>query len=145
MLVSAVDRAVETVPFVVGIGLHPLKETMPLTRLGPSVKSIEHRLPRPKLFGQIAPRNTRSPPPQDCLNELAIILRWPPSSTLRLPYRSDLRPRPFVQLASNHPGRAIEHNRHTMETFLASISGTGTGTGTRTAKNMRTRRSVPSL
>jgi hypothetical protein len=102
MLMGAVDRAVETMPFVIAVGLESLKEPRPLAELRPTVESIEYRLPRAKLLRQVAPRNARPTPPQHRLDEVAIIFRRSACTSLAQQHRLDLRPVPLFQLRPHH-------------------------------------------
>jgi len=102
MLVSAVDRAVDAVPFVVTIGLQRMKQTTPPAALRPPVESIEHGFPRPEVTRQISPWDSRPAPPQDRFDKVAIVLRRTACSSLRREHRFDLRPLPLIELTSNH-------------------------------------------
>ena len=83
VLVGAVDRAVQAVPFVIGIGPQGLEQAHPLASLRPAVKAVEHGLPWPELVRQIAPRNACTSPPQHRLDEAAVVCARAPSSRLR--------------------------------------------------------------
>jgi hypothetical protein len=104
VLVSAVDRAVDAVPFIVAIGLQCMEQSAPPPGLRPAVESIEHGFPGPEVARQISPRDSRPAPPQDRLDEVAIVLRRPACSALRREHRFDLRPLPLIELTSNHRG-----------------------------------------
>src|SRR4051794_16033818 len=99
---SAVDCAVETVPFVVAVRLERLKQTPPLPRLRPTVETIEDRLPWPELFRQIAPGDARAAPPQHRLDEVSVILRRTSRTSFRREHRFDLHPLPVLQLRAHH-------------------------------------------
>ena len=102
MSVSSVDRAVDTVPFVVAIRLQSVKQTTPLARLRPPVESIGHGFPGPEVTWKVSPWDSRPTPPQDRLDEVAIVLRRPACSSLCREHGFDLRPLPIIELKSNH-------------------------------------------
>jgi hypothetical protein len=73
VLVSAIDRAVETMPFVVHIGLQGAKQPSPLAALRPAIEPIEDGLPWAKLRWQVAPRHSSPSPPEHRFDEVPII------------------------------------------------------------------------
>ena len=99
---SAVDRAVDAVPFIVAIGLQRMEQSAPPAGLRPPVESIEHGLPGPEVTRQISPWDSRPAPPQDRLDEVAIVLRRPACSRRSRQHRFDLRPLSLSELTSNH-------------------------------------------
>ena len=60
-------------PFVVGAHAKRGEEPIPPPVLGPAIEPIEHRLPRAELCRQIPPGDPRSSPPEDSLDEPAIV------------------------------------------------------------------------
>ena len=84
MLMGPVDRAVEAMPFVVGVAPQGSEESRPPPGHRPTIESVEHRLPRAELRRQIAPRDPSAQPPQHGLDEPAVVLPPPPGASLRL-------------------------------------------------------------
>src|SRR5262245_33065642 len=99
MLVSAVDRAVDAVPFVVTITLQRFEQRDPLASFGPSVESIEHGFPRSEIVRQVTPWHSSTTPPQHRFDEVPVVLRRASASfSLRDEQRFNLLPLPLVQL-----------------------------------------------
>src|SRR5688572_19046487 len=73
MLMSAIDRAVDAVPLVVGVLTKCFEHTLPDPVACPAVEAIEHGLPGAKVAGKISPRSACTPPPQYRLHEVAIV------------------------------------------------------------------------
>src|SRR5204863_9387357 len=146
---GTIDRAVEAVPLIVAIRLERLEQPQPLPPLRPPVKPVEHRFPRTELTRQIAPRYARTAPPQDRLDEVAIVASPAPGSSLGLQHRFDLLPLLISQLCTSHRIQ-MEHTLAAMEIACGMHSkfrppqqhpprspGTGTGTGTFTGERAR--------
>jgi hypothetical protein len=51
MLMGAIDGAVDAVPFIIAINLQGLKQLHPFALPGPTIESVEHRLPGSELLG----------------------------------------------------------------------------------------------
>src|SRR5262249_58789947 len=81
VLVGTVDGAVEAVPFVITVALQRFEQAPPPAASGPAIKSIEDRLPRPKLGGHVSPCNPSAPPPKNRFNEVPIVSGRSPSAT----------------------------------------------------------------
>ena len=105
MLVGAVGRTVDALPFSVDVGLKRCEQPLPAPALGPAIEPIEHGLPGAELFRQVAPGNPGSPPPHDSLEEPSIIPARTAAPTLRHQDCTD----PFP-LRVAHPGSRC-HNR----------------------------------
>src|SRR3954451_21745408 len=111
---SAVDRAVEAMPFVVAVRLERVKQTPPLAGLRPAIEPIEDRLPWPEFFWQIAPGHAGTAPPQHGLDKVSVILRRTSRTSLRREHRLYLQPLPLLQLRAHHRTR-MEHTFRLME------------------------------
>src|SRR6516162_7264511 len=104
------------------------RQLVPLASLGPTVESIEYRLPRPEAFRQVTPRHPGTSPPKHRLDEATVVLAAPAGAPLPFQNDRDLRPLPLVELRSNHRGSAMEHTGLAMDKFSAP-SGHGHGHG----------------
>src|SRR5688572_30179260 len=115
MLMSAIDRAVDAVPLVVGVLTKCFEHTLPDPLACPAVEAIEHGLPGAKVAGKISPRSACTPPPQYRLHEVAIV---PPRPSGAFPHAQcclDLLPLPLIQLQANHRGHPMEHTGGSMK------------------------------
>lgn len=83
MLVGAVRRAVNALPFRIDVGLQRGEQLVPSPLLRPPIESIEDRLPWSKLVGQVPPRRTRAAPPHDRLEEAPVIMTRSSQTRLR--------------------------------------------------------------
>ena len=115
VLVRAVDRRVDAEPFAIDVSAHRLEEPVPLSGLCPSVETVEDALPRPKLVWKISPWYPRPSPPEDRLDEEAVVLRRPSHAIVSREERFDLLPLPVVEHRSNHRGPAMEHDFRRMD------------------------------
>ena len=118
---SAINRAVDAVPLVVGLLTKCFEQTLPDTFACPAVEAIEHGLPRAKIARKIPPRSARTPPPQYRFHEVAIVSPRPPGALPPAQRCFDLLPPPLIQLQANHGGRPMEHTLDSMESLLLSV------------------------
>ncbi len=72
VLVGTNDRGVEHEAFEIRV-LPSLEEPFPNATLGPSVESLEYRVPFPETFRQIPPRRARLGDPQELANLAAFL------------------------------------------------------------------------
>src|SRR5688500_5139389 len=115
---SAIDRAVDAVPLIVGVLTKWCEQTLPETLACPTVEPVEYGLPGAKVTGKISPRSACTPPPQYRLHEVAIV---PPRPSGAFPHAQrcfDPLPLPLIQLQAHHLGRPMEHTGGSMESPL---------------------------
>jgi hypothetical protein len=115
MLVSSIDGRIDAVPFGIDIGLHRFKEALPLSSPRPAIEAVEDRLPGPKFCWQVTPGRARSSPPQDSLDEEAVVLGRPPHVPVLLQKRCDFAPLSIVKLKADHRGPLMEHDFRRMD------------------------------
>ena len=128
MLMSAIDRAVDAVPLVVGLLTKCFEHTLPDTLACPAVEAIEHGLPGAKVAGKISPRSTCTPPPQYRLNGKPALLS---AQTGRLALRAQCAsPEGLGAARGPGPRHKPRPTKQTGPTTLHGPSGTGTGTFT---------------
>jgi hypothetical protein len=109
MLVCAIDGAVDAVPLIVSVTPKRMEKTLPSSFLRPSIETIEHRLPRPKLGRQISPWHSSTPPPEYRFDEVPVVSPRAPEPSFRGQERFELAPHTLAQLKSNHIGPLIDH------------------------------------
>ena len=74
LLVSVDNGAVNQRVFEIGLAADLFEKALENTTLGPSAKPAEHAVPVPELRWQIPPGQTGSHPPENGLQEQAIVL-----------------------------------------------------------------------
>jgi hypothetical protein len=101
-------------PFIVAIGLQRVEKSVPPAGFRPTVEPIEYGFPGPELIGQVPPWHSCPAPPQDGLDEVAIVFRPAACRSLRCEHRCDLSPLALIQVTSNHCPR-MEHSFDAMD------------------------------
>ena len=115
---SAIDRAVDAVPLIVGVLTKCFEQTLPDTLACPTVEPVEHGLPGSKVAGKISPRRACTPPPQYRFYEVAIVTPRTPGAFPHAQRCFDPLPLPLIQLQVYHRGHPMEHTRDSMESPL---------------------------
>ena len=101
---SAIDRAVDAVPLIVGVLTKCFEQTLPDTLACPTVEPVEHGLPGAKVAGKISPRRACTPPPQDRFHEVAIVTPRTPGAFPHAQRCFDPLPLPLIQVQAHHRG-----------------------------------------
>ena len=121
VLVGAIGGAVDALPFMVGADAERFEQSMPSSLLGPSVKSVEHGLPRTELRGQISPRDTGSSPPEYGLDEPSIVAARSAGARFPLKDLANFLPLQIGELRSSRHPHVLSRSRSLRE-FLARLS-----------------------